>query len=345
MSISANILRMGIELEGGWCREHLDGDARLRDAMKEDSSVDFFGDGLESGEMALGPWSCVTSMKNALRLHWPDETNGSCGMHIHMELSPLAWYALVPSENQTRFLDEAVAWCNDNTGRYPELTDAVPRLLGNNDFCRRNEFATGRALFGGGEDRYSAFNALPYWYQRTLEFRAWPQFERCGTGLFTVDFMIAHVESFVKALRGREAELLHRIEEAEETIDEAEARVEPIPSHMATVMEQKHRLVMAGEEACTSAGGFPSCGFIGCEDCPTVEEVTNATPPSSTRPAEHWELPLAPSLPPRNESRTMTTAETLVENSWSSYRDSLLERAGGALPFSSFLDDYVDSSD
>lgn len=193
--ISKNIVGFGVELEGAW-----EGGNTM---VKGDGSVYFeaeseyhIRDEYAIGEIAMPPYRTMSVLKNHLATNWPDAFNETCGMHIHMEISPLAWLVLGSQEGYDAFIMKAKRHFLDlfNDGK-TVFSSVLSRLAGNHEYCD-GDFVVEAGLLGRISSRYHILNGLAYRRHGTLELRVWPQLEYIE-GMEMINFTVKGIEEVI----------------------------------------------------------------------------------------------------------------------------------------------------
>ena len=199
------ILRVGIELEGGW-------DKRPPSAVERDSSVTFNappGVKLHAvGEMA-SPILEPVMIRNWVLLHYPQYVNNSCGLHIHQSFSsPLHYMALMAPEYQDTMIDQLKKW--GKRAGVPEKHCFWDRINGKSEYCQLKHWPDQQVLatkkvYDRKKDghRYTAVNYCHGLHgMETIEVRVLPMFEDADMSVDALDHIInvtnACLEKLVK---------------------------------------------------------------------------------------------------------------------------------------------------
>ena len=125
------VIKMGVELEGGWIK------TPVGVALERDTSV--FGGisqpGYKVGELPIGAVQPV-AIKKLLAKYYPDLTDSTCGMHVHMSFENAFQYSVLEvPEYQETMVEYLHRWALEEnlTSTHP----IWPRLAGKNEFCRK----------------------------------------------------------------------------------------------------------------------------------------------------------------------------------------------------------------
>ncbi len=175
--------KVGIEIEGRW---HDISEARR---AAGDWSADTTGDGsisrsfataASSMEIRTNPGTISHALKQLLALY-PDETDSSCGMHVHISFAdPLFCTQLMTNEFFEYFRGRFAAW-GEAQGFLPS-SNFFKRLRGENSFCQINTVAADPF----NVDRYRQLNFSAWHSHKTLECRLLPMFRDSRHGVSAV---------------------------------------------------------------------------------------------------------------------------------------------------------------
>jgi hypothetical protein len=167
--------RLGIELEGGWTREQVLAHGA---EITHDASVQGLPDGCYRGEIPSPPLG-IEQWEAWVRKHYPQHSNASCGLHVHMSFrSPLTYQRLMCQAYETALLGGISRWA---AGLLPPGHHLWGRLHGENRYCRSAFLADQQArVRNKSQSRYTIVN---YCYQlhQTLEVRVLPMFQDLDT--------------------------------------------------------------------------------------------------------------------------------------------------------------------
>lgn len=214
------INRIGLELEGGWVEV-----PDTTDEIHEDVSVRNGHDGfpiLKKGEKACLHWGEIASKPvtfqgamTFLDANFPDDTNGSCGFHIHISVKRTIDYArLMKRDFYTQFLAEVDKWAKEE--RLLKTDPFWERLAGKNRFAKKvfrpaaqmavtEKVGAGAGLLGT-ETRRTLLNYC-WSMHKTLEcrlFPAWTDKARCKSA---VKFFVEFVEGYLTEKAKRKMKL------------------------------------------------------------------------------------------------------------------------------------------
>lgn len=180
--------KLGMELEGGWGE-------KPEWTVAGDSSVSCGGNHL--GEIRTVPQDTMLGVFDELKKKYPDDTNESCGFHIHVSLSALHHahlaneeffkYFLLRMENVAEFLK-----VSKETADYNRL---MPRLGGKNSYCSK-QFSPLKQL-KGAMDRRTMLNFCPHKEHGTIENRLFPMFIKLSNARMAVYEYADTIESFL----------------------------------------------------------------------------------------------------------------------------------------------------
>lgn len=192
-SSSGLINKMGVELEGLW--SYIPHNERLED----DGSVEF-DDGGDNyiGEIVSSKHDTLEGLLEWVRRTYPDETNETCGMHIHISLNTKLAYSQLMSDKFNRyFMRQVRKWAKQHN-----ITDENfwNRFNGNNDYCYRVEserdFDGQVQATDKGGDRYKMLN-FTFNYLGTLECRLFPAFGDPSESLKAIRLFHDIVDSYL----------------------------------------------------------------------------------------------------------------------------------------------------
>lgn len=167
LSDYSTILRVGLELEGGWKDHpsensigawHYDGSVSLP-ASPRLAIGEFVSNPMYPGE--IGGW-----LHNA----YPDYVNHTCGLHVHLSMKSEAYVRVAQSKFAAAFRASMADWSNFLT----EKEQFLLRLSGRNTYCQ-DLFLPHEQMIGVNNERYAALNYC-YGKHRTLEVRLLPMF-------------------------------------------------------------------------------------------------------------------------------------------------------------------------
>ena len=186
--------KIGIEIEGRFLNLR-----RLQNAAGNDG-LDYCGDSsiYSSSDSSAAPYEFKTKPSNLkeaieqLVKYYPDETDRSCGMHVHVSFDPQDLTLLHTKAFFAYFKQRWTDW-----GQKMNLSpnsQFFKRLNGDNDFCEPNE---SELVDMTNMDRYYQLNFYAYRIHKTLECRMLPMFRRSSLGISAVCELISIYEDFL----------------------------------------------------------------------------------------------------------------------------------------------------
>lgn len=188
--------KVGIEIEGKWT----DLDEVSRRASEEgmdptdDCSIrQSLVPGRHTGELRSEPGSLSQAL-NQLVDFYPDETDRSCGLHVHVSFQdPHHITQLTCQEFYDYFRARFKAW--GEREQIPPHAEFWRRLNGENNFCSHNDAANGRDAFS--DDRYRQLNFTAYDRHRTVECRMLPMFRRSSHSVSAIIELLSIYEDWL----------------------------------------------------------------------------------------------------------------------------------------------------
>ena len=200
--------KVGIEIEGLW------NDLRAVRNRADEAGLTGCTDGSVNTNLdsTASPYEFQThpgSLREAvsqLVSFYPDETNASCGMHVHVSFNVSTDATLLASQEfYDYFRARWIAW-----GRrehvWGEGTEAAAarglfwaRLYGQNDFCRINRSSERHFLT---MDRYHQLNFSAWNEHRTIECRLLPMFKSASLGVSAVQELLSIFEDYLHSHTG-----------------------------------------------------------------------------------------------------------------------------------------------
>lgn len=202
--INKYINAIGVELEGGWKRTRFNAERRSISGytFKSDGSVQ----GLERDDNVVGeinsvPMTKISSLRGYIKYGYPNTTNQTCGLHVHISLNNDYYYSqLMSSRFYNHFIKEMKKYgkklkdTNDNSS-------FLSRLAGKNNYCKRKfkkeEYIHQMSKGGGGADRYNIIN-YAYRQHGTIEFRVFPMFSTPVVSTKVVEHLVVMVTKYLK---------------------------------------------------------------------------------------------------------------------------------------------------
>ncbi len=215
------ISKIGVELEGGWLVPP-DTDYEIHEDISVKNGFEgfpFFKKGKENcqhwGEIASKPLR-ISGVMSFLDANFPDDTNESCGFHIHISVKRTIDYArLMKRDFFNAFLEATRAWGKDEG---IPLTDPFwARLEGKNRFAKKifrpeaQIAVTGKTGAEAGEfgtDTRRTLLNYCWSMHRTLECRLFPGWKDKALCKKAVDFFVTFVEGYLEEKSKRKMKLL-----------------------------------------------------------------------------------------------------------------------------------------
>lgn len=200
-----HINKIGVELEGGW-----------KNTFPEDDPTEIYADHsvhlggfTHIGEIASPPLLLEEAIKWT-DVHYPDGSDTTCGMHIHVSVKDdLAYARLSVSPHfYMKFLLWGKAFC-DTLPKGDDRDRFYSRLKGDNRFCAL-KFIPSRQIplkrKGGGNNvdanpRYTQLN-FAKGVHGTVENRTFPIFKEKETALKVIEAYVGLVEEFLASPGG-----------------------------------------------------------------------------------------------------------------------------------------------
>lgn len=196
--------KVGIEIEGLWNNLR---ETRRRAAAEgmggcQDGSVRVNPDSNAEGyEFQTNPGTLREALSQ-LVAYYPDETNDSCGMHVHVSFNVSTDASLLATQ---QFFDYFRARWNawgqrEHVWGYNAVDPGASRgtfwhrLFGQNDYCRVNS-STERNILS--MDRYHQLNFSAWNEHRTVECRLLPMFKSARLGVSAVQELLAIFEDYL----------------------------------------------------------------------------------------------------------------------------------------------------
>lgn len=182
---------IGVELEGGWKKHpnhpncHPDGSIQLLHACHNNNDCNCketrnytpkarYGELAYIGEISSDPMK-PEDLKNLLDNFFPDETNETCGYHVHFSLLENSDYLRLMDKRFYRyFLARMRAW--GRKMEFPEDHQFWKRLNGAVHYCQKEFCPDSQVNHEHVPNRYTQLN---YCYRQhgTIECRLFPAFE------------------------------------------------------------------------------------------------------------------------------------------------------------------------
>lgn len=189
--------RVGIEIEGFWYDR--------REAQRRASGLGMLGyhdgscrepsDDVAGWEFQTVPGSLGQAL-NQLHALYPDKTNNSCGMHVHVSWSDPTDVTLFATQAFfDYFKTRWTAWGTAN--RIADGTSFWRRLSGNNNFCRVNSSHDISDREITRMDRYHQLNFSSWGEHKTIECRLLPMFYNESLAISAVQELVSIYEDFI----------------------------------------------------------------------------------------------------------------------------------------------------
>lgn len=175
--------KVGIEIEGRW----LDLNITAQRAAREGLTGNADGSVSRSVSTDARPWEFQTfpgELRHAIKQlvdFYPDETDASCGMHVHVSFKHHTDVSLLMSREFTAYFRARwLTWMETNgIGRYSQMQR---RLDGHNEYCVPNSMSE----LSLNCDRYTQLNFSSWARHGTLECRLLPMFNSAAVGASAV---------------------------------------------------------------------------------------------------------------------------------------------------------------
>lgn len=170
------IVRIGIELEGSWEQRN------QPDQFHVDTSV-HINDGYHVGETRSPPLT-LDEVEDWIIRNYPDHTNSSCGLHIHVSFTnELAYMQLMDAKFYKIFISNLKQWAKENN--INEGSQLFQRIAGKNRYCHKG-------YRGDRQSKCSSKESVRYYHlnycwalqkrgggiMKTLECRIFPMFKK-----------------------------------------------------------------------------------------------------------------------------------------------------------------------
>lgn len=186
--------RVGIEIEGFWYdrREAQRRASGLGMSGYHDGSCQEPSDDVAGWEFQTVPGSLGQAL-NQLHSLYPDKTNNSCGMHVHVSWSDPTDVTLFATQ---AFFDYFKArWTAWGTANQITPGSAFwRRLNGDNNFCQINRDMSDREITR--MDRYHQLNFSSWGEHKTIECRLLPMFYNESLAISAVQELVSIYEDF-----------------------------------------------------------------------------------------------------------------------------------------------------
>lgn len=185
----------GIELEGAW-----DDEPDESDRLREDGSVRCQGEYFSCGELPSRPLRTLSELRSFLDGNYPDQIDVSCGMHVHISFTRLAYVDLLAEDSafETFLVRRLERWGRKRNVRAPGFWT---RLRGDNGYCGFGWNA--ESLAGADANRYIMVNFRSYARHGTVELRLLPMFGSAHAAYRAIVALLAIVSMYIRRNRNR----------------------------------------------------------------------------------------------------------------------------------------------
>ena len=160
--------------------------------------------GASAGEMVSDPGSLPVVFE-FMDKYWPDETNKSCGMHVHISLKSNLDYSRLMSVRFYRHFMRKMKIFGERRHIHPN-SPFWERFEGKNRYCERND-KDGRPDFRDlmkdqplGKNRDSRYRHVNFCYGKhgTVEIRMLPMFKKISVAKSAVTYMTGLIERYLR---------------------------------------------------------------------------------------------------------------------------------------------------
>ena len=197
----SRVLKVGIELEGGWSKL-----PRGVSGLVHDGSVQFPGilgspPPAYVGELPSTPQD-PKDVEKWILAHYPQFVNATCGLHVHMSFRQPLLYMRLMEEDYTKAIVRFVKeWAKEE--RLPKDHPLWARLEGKSEFCQ-NRFDAENQVRQTRKDyhrdragnRYTMVNYC-YGLHSTLEVRLLPMFQESAQAVRGVKRILAITNAYL----------------------------------------------------------------------------------------------------------------------------------------------------
>lgn len=214
-----HLSKVGVEIEGAWIRR-----PKITKVCNVvgDGSVHINGPGWGwVGEISSAPLASLSGLLAFMRKRWPNKTNHTCGLHVHISTKQPNAYALLARPD---FVARFNKWAGDWSDAHPDEELFSVRQIGGNSFCKKmpdpnsvlgrrdlDALIRAQARYHGKTDaRYRQLNFC-YAFHGTLEARIFPAFESPEVAVDAVKSYLFMVEHY---LRRHAEEIALQVDEA-----------------------------------------------------------------------------------------------------------------------------------
>lgn len=218
------IKTVGLELEGGW----MDVNRNPTLQLGTDGSVSVPGRPGEAspvnGELRSGILDSRAAVSAFLHWGYPENVNGTCGLHVHIGFRNLLPFAvLANTDTQSELLKFLRGW--GKTERIRVSHAFWKRLGGENRYCRTDPQHIQRAI-DYSSDRYFALNFASFKKFRTVEIRVLPMFASVDVAERAVMAVLDWVDLYITSVLKQQGK--HAITDEEHLVIESDTAEEAV---------------------------------------------------------------------------------------------------------------------
>lgn len=200
--------------ETDYCR---DGNCSCDEFHRDSHDCERHGDYNWIGELASPTFDSYKKMMDWTDKNYPDKSNSSCGIHVHISFLNLMDYSNLMEQKFYRFFEEKMLLFGKLNG-LKENSQFYRRLSGNNTYCHKT-YTPDLNAHGNG-DRYQQLN-MAFSSHGTLEIRVLPCFQEKKFALRAIEFIYIMLNQYLnncKAIKSRRFKKLRLKEKIEVTI-------------------------------------------------------------------------------------------------------------------------------
>lgn len=189
----SNIKRVGVEIEGGWTPQR-----HRQFNVGSDGSVNFRDRSILDGEIRSNPFTTLNDLAKWMIQVYPEFTNSSCGLHIHVSTTVPLYTLLMDVKFNLFFRRELKKWgdvhCKNR--KIDENVRFWNRFNGRNSYCRKRFIPESQV--SNSYDRYTALNFCAYGRHGTLECRLFPSFQSKLKAVKAVVWFVKLVDFYIQ---------------------------------------------------------------------------------------------------------------------------------------------------
>lgn len=193
MDSFSRIKLVGVELEGGWQTAPADLSRMIGDGSIQ---LQRGGNILHVGEIPSPPLASPPELFTWMTANYPQYTNSSCGMHVHVSFkSQNSYLRIMDKAFFDHMIEKLYAW-----GRETGIQDTnfFDRLEGKNTYCKKEYNPMGQVKYTQkGPHRYSILNYCHGRYG-TAELRVLPLFKTLDEAQKAITAYFTIVEDWLK---------------------------------------------------------------------------------------------------------------------------------------------------